>query len=82
LSQDLLVGTWSTHILARVLGLIRDWLVVWQGGYTFGAVVDCCEKGVKVLLFGWIDGQTKRIEEGLGIARLNGIGPVKGLSVV
>jgi hypothetical protein len=77
LSEDLFFGSWSAHTLARVLGLIGNWLVVWQGGHSLGAVVDSCEKSVKVLRLGWIDGYPKRIEESLSIARLNGVAPEK-----
>jgi hypothetical protein len=56
LTKSLFFFTWSAYILPWVLGLIRDWFIVWQCGYTFGAVMNCCEKGVEILRLGWVDG--------------------------
>jgi hypothetical protein len=42
LPEDLLLLTWSAHILSRIFDLIGEWLIVWQCGYLFGAIVYCC----------------------------------------
>ena len=82
MSEDLLFFTWSAHILSGVFSLIWDWLIVRQGGYTFCTVVDCCEKGMKILYLGWVDGQTKRIKECLRITQFDRVLPSMDVRVL